>query len=618
MKKILLLVFALSLGTAAVAQLHPVFTKAKNQNVEALRPAFRHDGNFIGIQNPNVTVASKLTLMDPSTMQTKYDLQTNAGTQNRIYMYPDGTIGVTATMSHTTNFNDRGTGYNYFNGTAWGTAPAIRTESIRTGWPSLAPCGTGEITISHQSGTANLVIEKRATKGTGTWTETYLDGPSGASGMLWPRLVTSGPDHNTVHLICMTSPVANGGTVYNDLDGALLYNRSVNGGTTWEGWVQLDGLNSTNYTDFSGDGYAFAEPRGDTIAFVYGDNWLDFGLLKSTDNGATWTRSLIWENPYVLWPGTSVTDTFYTTDGCPAAAIDKHGNVHVTIGLSAARGDEAGDKWYFPFTDGLLYWNETMPLWDEVLDPVTLEENGNVIGWVQDTEVFDAEPTELAHFGNGLSSFPTMVIDEADHVFVIWSSVTKIRDINNYMYRHIYARASIDLGVTWRDTIVPLNTDFEYGFMEAVYPSASPTSDDNLKIIFQTDADAGVYLNSQTTPPQQGQSEITTNDITFLDFPKSDIIIVGMAEKKKESIQTRVYPNPVMDMATFKIILKQSGNLVIEITNMVGQKVMSFNKGYVNSGSQQFTIDASGIQAGVYFYTIKLGDQKYTNKMVVK
>ena len=94
---------------------------------------------------------------------------------------------------------------------------------------------------------------------------------------------------------------------------------------------------------------------------------------------------------------------------------------------------------------------------------------------------------------------------------------------------------------------------------------------------------------------------------------------VGINDNKTDQTLTgQIFPNPLRGMGTMTVNLKQSGNLVIEITNMVGQKVMSVDKGYVNSGSQQFTIDASGLQAGVYFYTIKLDDQKYTNKMVVK
>ena len=105
---------------------------------------------------------------------TIYDLQSNScSPYGRLYVYPDGTKAGVWTIGKTpTAYPDRGTGYNYYNGTGWGADPATRIESVKTGWPSYAPCGpNGEIVISHQGGTKGLWIAKRTTKGTGTWTD---------------------------------------------------------------------------------------------------------------------------------------------------------------------------------------------------------------------------------------------------------------------------------------------------------------------------------------------------------------------------------------------------------------------------------------------------------------
>ena len=83
-----------------------------------------------------------------------YDLQSNGACQNRIYYYPDGTIGAVWTFGlDFPGFTDRGTGYNYFDGNTWNDWPEERIESDRTGWPSYAPLGeNGEIVFSHSSG----------------------------------------------------------------------------------------------------------------------------------------------------------------------------------------------------------------------------------------------------------------------------------------------------------------------------------------------------------------------------------------------------------------------------------------------------------------------------------
>ena len=120
---------------------------------------------------------------------------------NRIYTYPDGSIGVVWTrgIDGAPNFPDRGTGYNFFDGSTgtWDDMPTERVEDERTGWPSYAPLGeNGEIIVAHLA--AGLKISTREQKGTGNWNYQTLNGPTD---LTWPRMITAGENHNTIHLI---------------------------------------------------------------------------------------------------------------------------------------------------------------------------------------------------------------------------------------------------------------------------------------------------------------------------------------------------------------------------------------------------------------------------------
>src|SRR6056297_516615 len=72
-----------------------------------------------------------------------YDLQSNTLLANRFHLYDDGTMGAVWTrgVESPPSFPDRGTGYNFYDGTAWGPQPEERLETDRTGWPSYAPLG---------------------------------------------------------------------------------------------------------------------------------------------------------------------------------------------------------------------------------------------------------------------------------------------------------------------------------------------------------------------------------------------------------------------------------------------------------------------------------------------
>ncbi len=239
--------------------------------------------------------------------------------------------------------------------------PLSELENDRTGWPAYAAWGeNGEINCAHYSGAAieGLAYARRETKGTGDWTFINYTTPVGNE-LVWPRITTGGVNHDVLHQIAITTPTFLGGSIYQGLDGALLYSRSIDGGDTWEIQDELiEDINSTYYLAFSGDTYEI-QSDGDNVAILYGESWQDLGLLKSTDGGESWSKTIIWEHPYPLWDPNSFipTDTFYCVDGAHSLAFDHDGMVHVVFGINRAYSDGTGTFW-FPGVDGIGYWNE--------------------------------------------------------------------------------------------------------------------------------------------------------------------------------------------------------------------------------------------------------------------
>ena len=626
MKKFLLFLFAAGIAVSAVAE-KPAFVHKRMSQTAPYVKTYIADQDLSSQVPVFFQSNNRSVLDDPSTMMSKYDLQSNASSgQQRIYLWPDGNICVGETWSQQdASYSDRGTGYNFYDGNAWDPLPTARQESIRTGWPSIQPWGAnGECLIAHQSGTTPLVFATRATKGTGAWTESFLPVPTGAAGMLWPRMVTNGPDHTYMHVIALTSPTGNGGTVYNGMDGALLYIRSLDGGATWGEWQQLDGTTSSEYISMPADSYVWAQPLGDVLAFSIGDSWQDQFIMKSMDNGNTWTKTIVWPCPYNFWAGGDSVERYYCPDGTMALALDMDGKAHLAFGLQQASGDVSGGKYWVPYTDGLIYWNEYMPPFPEVLDPQTLWDDGNYIGWVLDTMVFYPTNQLLAHYYCSMTSNPGITIDEDNNMFVIWSGVTPLLDPDNFYLRHIYNRTAKiypDHNVMWHDSLIDITSDFlQYNWTECYYPDIAQNSDDNIYVAFMADDLAGSFVKGVNIAGYSGQTSVTENNFIVIAREKTDLF-VGTGDKKEiKSLFTvaKNYPNPVNGQTNINFNIQKPGTALLTITNVAGQKLITMEKTNLTAGTHRFTVDCSQLASGIYFYTVTFNNESITNKMIVE
>ncbi len=530
MKRLIIIALSAVFTLGAISQTRIIAPKEIRDRSCAKPPAISETSNHsLKFQNSK---NAKTSYDDEAIGRTWYDLQTNASVQNRMFLYPDGFIGGTFTYGENfIGFSDIGTGYNKYDSYNWGTWPTERIESDRCGWPSYSPWGPdGEIVVAHYFGasTDGLVFSRRTTKGTGNWTEFDFMGPDGHA-LLWSRMIASGADHETIHLLALTNPIANGGTIYQGQDGALVYSRSSDGGTTWdiENTI-IDGLGYEYYNGFDADTYEFAYPKGDTIAMLIGHDWTDLILLKSIDNGNTWIKTLIWEHPYPLFDPNNmiVTDTFYCADGSHSIAIDNSGKVHVAFGINRAICDGSVQYW-FPLVDGVGYWNEDMPVFSNHINALSpygepgteLIEDYNLIGWMQDIngngtlDILD----DIAIYYMGPSSMPQLVTDDQEQIFLVYSSITETYNQGIQNYRHLWARGSNNNGFTWGD-FHHLTSDLIYIIIECVFPSCSPTTDENIRFLFQADNQPGMAVRGDEDPYEE-------NYIHYYTVAKSDIII---------------------------------------------------------------------------------------------
>jgi hypothetical protein len=596
MKKLLLLSILIVIAVSGSAQR------------QLCQPAATPDGVLLNSAplQPGQKVLSFMTIGN-----TWYDTQTyNAGNlMNRVYEHPDGTIGATWMHQAASPPPDRGSAYNYFNGTAWtGQVPHLGSDT-RNGHPVYLPWGpNGELIVHYQYilNDSPLKILRRTTKGEGTWEESVLNPPAGNYSLVWHSAVTSGTDHQYLHILALVYD-----DPYQGQDDALLYYRSPDGGVTWDiNGVVIDGLGSSYFPTISGLRYGWAKPVGNTIAFTYGFDHFDGLVFKSTDNGTNWEKIKVYESPYDPFSMPDVSETFGGGDGTSAITIDSQGKVHVAFGRMSWIYDVVSTPpggWYFyPATEGMIYWNESMPMLDSTaVSSYTLENlqaGGNLVGWVvPDTTITLA--SDQPNYGVGLTSGPQFGIDADDNMFLAWDALAPQYTNGQFFFRHVYSNASFDGGASWTG-IKDLTGDFLFFMSECVYPAIAPVVDQKVNLVFQEDFTPGTGSGEE-------------NYIDYLDFPKDFFVGVQEQNTAPGFKVSQNYPNPASGNAVFYLNLPRSGYVTVGISNLQGQVLRRQVPGQLGQGNHQISLDLSGLAGGIYFYSVTVNGFAVSKKVMV-
>jgi len=535
MKKILLLSLILCVGLFGFSQNRRATVPKSLQNQVSQRVQLGNDVSNDNAVNLPATVKlnhkSVKSINEDEIILTKYDLQSNGSTPyGRFFIYDDGTRGAVTTMGfNPSNWPDRGTGYNYFDGTSWGSEPQARIETVRTGWPQYSALGpNGEYVIAHAA-TGGLITSTRTTKGTGAWTAGTLAAPTTPSGLSlsWPRMITSGTDHNTIHVIAITNPST---ILYQGLNGALAYSRSTDGGATWDKHnVVLDGMGSADYWGFGSDTYSWIAPQGDNLAFIVSSPMEDFFVMKSTDGGDTWEKTIIWEHPYPHWNGATAVDTFYCPDGSAHGVFDNNGVLHIAFGIfRAINSSTAGSYNFFRGYDGIGYWNENLPTWtggtvteqSNCLKPETLDQQGSLVGYCQDLNGNgELDVVGVSNYQVGMSSHPQLVCDANNNLYLLYSGIKEGSDNGTLNYRHIWGRGSSDGGQSWGN-FIDFTGDILHAYDECVFPviASKIVNNNYIHLIYQADTDPGMFLSSSGDQPSASDNFTRDLEISLNEF----------------------------------------------------------------------------------------------------
>ena len=611
------------------------------------------------------------------TMLTYYDLQTNKLLGNRMYRFEDGSLGVTATWSQVAqNFSDRGTGYDYYDGTGFifeedgEQSVTGRIESMKTGWPSYSQYGPeGEIIVSHTG--SNLVYYTREKKGEGEWQgpneipNPYELGAPTAD-MTWPRVVTTGPNHDVIHVVAADS----------DDDGVyLFYSKSTDG----ENWTTtfIPTLEDWELAKYNADSYVMAA-NGNNVAIMLLGLMGHGYVIKSTDSGETWTKIKFWDNPYAEYDwntdenslfghsdDTYIDDVEQYGPELGNICIDNNGMVHAAFSGHHYAHLELGTGytyWYGRTIDGIFYWNESMgtlqgPKWtcpddgfviesdphnvcrmwwptDETGEYITRNwESVNLVGFLTPDDHFSdfsSDNWEVSGYFQTPASMPTICVDETGTVGIAYSVPDLSREMSssNKYLRSIMV-TFIEPGYVMGDATgeyseIPGNVyyewvklqdadEFMHSYDEAIY-AICPTNTTNEEFWFgyQADDTPGLFAGSDAV-----QSAATDNFIwvqkVIPDYPDVNV----NENVVNPMVNTRVYPNPASGEINIEVSASQASEMSISIYNIMGQNVMNQSVS-LTTGMNTRPVNISELNSGIYFVTVKANGFENTMKFIVK
>jgi hypothetical protein len=93
-------------------------------------------------------------------------------------------------------------------------------------------------------------------------------------------------------------------------------------------------------------------------------------------------------------------------------------------------------------------------------------------------------------------------------------------------------------------------------------------------------------------------------------------LLVSASREATNTVTVSAFPNPFSNNINFEIETKQSGQGILEVYSMAGQKIKTVFNGYINPGRQRFSMTVPAGQRSMLFYVFRLGDQKVSGKLL--
>jgi len=351
-------------------------------------------------------------------------------------------------------------------------------------------------------------------------------------------------------------------------------NRSTDGGQTWEtinsGLANLDTRTFTIKDDgtiFCGAGFSYYDPGV---------------IFRSSDNGNSWVRA----DTGIAW-----------STHLNAMAVDAYGNIYAGAYDGVYKSINNGSSWF----------------------------NIGGVGGAKGLEFNSQGDLFLASYGGGFWKLPsgdTTWIDLTSNIGSTYNYCMLIAS-NDYIYTDY--RRSTDNGQTW--------TSYSVGdFVSSIAENSAGhlfcgTFNYGSGIFRSTDyGDTWEQINSGLTIMDIRSVAVDSDDYLYAGswgesvFKTTTSTVTGIADRNsqtQELILLQNYPNPFSQITTITWQQSEQNHVILNVFDFIGRKIQTITDTKMPAGKHQFTFDASGLPAGVYFFQLQAGKKIVTQKIIL-
>jgi hypothetical protein len=233
-------------------------------------------------------------------------------------------------------------------------------------------------------------------------------------------------------------------------------------------------------------------------------------------------------------------------------------------------------------------------------------EDVNYIGWMQDVDgdgQVILNDSIYYYQQHGLSTIPTIGINEFGRIVVIYSSTTEGYEIDFFNHKHLWMRQFAN--GSWGE-FTHLTAGPNHLFNECYYPVIGKVDGLSLHYIFNVDLNPGLAWSNDHAWQQ--------NRIIYAHYD----LPVGIGENiPGEELAIQLNPNPATERALVNLTLENPSDVFVTLSAITGQIVKEAKRLNV-SGDITIGIDVSDLPAGAYICTVQAGSLIATEKLIVR